>query len=47
MGNCNGGYAEGVGAAAQLNAPFDVVYHYPSGSLFFFDGGNNVVRRIQ
>jgi cysteine-rich repeat protein len=45
--NCNGGYAEGVGTQAQLDGPFDVVFHYPSNSLFVYDGANNVIRRIQ
>jgi cysteine-rich repeat protein len=45
--NCNGGYNEGVGTAAQLNGPFDVKFHYPSSSLFVFDGTNAVLRRIQ
>jgi cysteine-rich repeat protein len=44
---CNGGYIEGVGTAAQLNGPFDVKFHYPSNSLFVFDGANAVLRRIQ
>ncbi|PRP96109.1 DUF4215 domain-containing protein [Enhygromyxa salina] len=45
--NCPPGYAEGVGTQARLGSPFDVVFHYPSNSLFFFDGANNVVRRVQ
>ena len=45
--NCNGGYTEGVGTAARFDGPFDVVFHYPSGSLFVYDGGNNVIRRIE
>lgn len=36
--NCQPGYAEGVGTQAQLGSPFDVVFHYPSNSLFFFEG---------
>jgi hypothetical protein len=45
--NCVGNYLEGVGTAARLDGPFDIVFHYPSNSLFFLDGGNNVIRRIQ
>jgi hypothetical protein len=44
---CNGAYMEGVGTAARINGPWDVKFHYPSNSLFFFDSGNAVVRRIQ
>jgi cysteine-rich repeat protein len=42
-----GGYAEGVGVQAQLDFPYSIAFHYPSGSLFFMDSGNNVIRRIQ
>ena len=42
-----GGYVEGTGSAAQLDGPFSVAFHYPSNSLFFFDGGNAVLRRIR
>jgi cysteine-rich repeat protein len=42
-----GSYQEGVGAAAALDNPFSVTYHFPSRSLFFVDGGNAVIRRIQ
>jgi cysteine-rich repeat protein len=42
-----GGYAEGVGAAAAMSGPYGVTYHFPSRSLFFVDGGNAVIRRIQ
>jgi hypothetical protein len=42
-----GGYAEGVGAAVQLDSPFSIVFHYPSGSLFILDSGNYVIRRVQ
>jgi hypothetical protein len=42
-----GGYLEGTGAAAQLNNPFALAFHYPSNSLFIADGGNAVIRRIQ
>jgi cysteine-rich repeat protein len=45
--NCPPAYAEGVGTQARLGSPFDVVFHYPSNSLFFFDGANNAVRRVQ
>jgi cysteine-rich repeat protein len=44
---CNGGYTEGVGTAAVFNGPFDVKFHYPSSSLFVFDGTNAVIRRVQ
>ncbi|HEY3352169.1 MAG TPA: hypothetical protein VGQ83_02895 [Polyangia bacterium] len=40
-------YAEGVGNAAVLNCPYSAVYHYPSRSLFFADGGNDVIRQIR
>lgn len=42
-----GGYAEGVGSAAQFDGPWSIAYHFPSNSLFVSDGGNNVIRRIQ
>ncbi len=42
-----GGYADGVGSAALFDGPYSVVYHFPSGSLFVADGGNQVIRRIQ
>jgi hypothetical protein len=42
-----GGYVEGVGTGAELSNPFSVVYHFPSRSLFFVDGGNSVIRRIR
>ncbi len=42
-----GGYLEGVGAAAQINFPWSIAFHYPSNSLFWVDGGNNVIRRVQ
>jgi len=42
-----GGYAEGVGAAAQWSGPFDIAFHWPSNSFFVIDGGNYVIRRIQ
>jgi len=45
-GRGGGGYAEGVGNAAQLSCPFSVVFHFPSRSLFFSDGGNSVLRQI-
>ena len=41
------GYAEGTGAAALFDSPFSVVFHWPSNSLFVFDSGNFVIRRIQ
>jgi cysteine-rich repeat protein len=42
-----GGYAEGVGAAAQLANPWSITYHFPSRSLFWVDNGNAVIRRVQ
>jgi hypothetical protein len=42
-----GGYAEAVGAAAAFNAPFNIAFHFPSNSLFVYDSGNSVIRRIQ
>lgn len=42
-----GGYAEGVGSAAQFKGPFSMAFHYPTNSLFVLDGGNYVLRRIQ
>jgi hypothetical protein len=44
---CDGSYNEGIGTAALLNSPVGLVFHYPSNSLFFFDSGNHVIRRIQ
>jgi cysteine-rich repeat protein len=41
------GYQEGVGALALFNGPYDIVFHFPTNSLFVLDGGNNVIRRIQ
>ncbi len=41
-----GGYAEGVGTAALVASPWGIVYHHPSGSLFFSDG-SRTIRRIQ
>lgn len=46
-GNNPGGYAEGVGAAAALDLPFSIAFHWPSNSLFFHDSANHVIRRIQ
>lgn len=43
---CPGSYAEGVGTAALLSVPFDVVYHPPTGQLFVVDSENYVIRRI-
>ena len=45
--SCNGSYAQGVGAAAAFSNPFDIVFHYPTNSLFIADGGNAVIRRVQ
>jgi cysteine-rich repeat protein len=42
-----GNYTEGIGAAALLENPYAVAFHYPSHSLFFIDAGNAVIRRIQ
>jgi hypothetical protein len=42
-----GGYAEGTGAAAQFNYPFALAFHFPSHSLFLYDGNNAVIRRIR
>jgi hypothetical protein len=42
-----GGYMEGVGAAAKMDFAFSVAFHFPSRSLFFVDGDNNLIRRIQ
>jgi cysteine-rich repeat protein len=42
-----GGYVEGVGAAAAFNLPFSIAFHFPSNSLFVYDSGNSVIRRIQ
>ena len=44
---CAGGYAEGVGASAQLSGPWDVLFHPPTRSLYVFDGGNFVLRRVR
>lgn len=41
------GYLEGVGTVARMDSPWGLAFHYPSGSLFWFDSGNCVVRRIQ
>jgi len=42
-----GGWADGVGAAALFNDPFSVVFHQATNSLFVFDDGNSVIRRIR
>jgi cysteine-rich repeat protein len=44
---CPGGYAEGVGSAAQIHGAWSMVYHHASRSLFVADGLNFVIRRIQ
>lgn len=44
---CSGGYAEGVGVSARFNQPTDMIFHFPSRSLFVFDAGNALLRRIQ
>jgi hypothetical protein len=44
---CTGSHADGVGTAAAFSNPFDVVFHYPSNSLFVVDSANYVIRRIQ
>jgi cysteine-rich repeat protein len=41
-----GGYAEGVGTAALLASPWGIVYHPPTGSIFFSDA-SRTIRRIQ
>ena len=41
------GDMEGTGSGALVNNPFSITFHFPSNSLFFLDGGNNVIRRIQ
>jgi hypothetical protein len=46
-GNGGGGYAEGTGNAAHLSCPFSVAFHFPSRALYFSDGGNAVIRKIQ
>ncbi len=43
---CPGTYIEGTGIDAHLNAPWDIDYHAPSNSLFLFDSGNFVLRRL-
>ena len=42
-----GAYNEGVGHGALFACPMSVVYHFLSGSLFVYDGGNNLIRRVQ
>jgi cysteine-rich repeat protein len=42
-----GTYAEGVGAAAGWNGPWEIAFHWPSNSFFVVDSGNLVIRRIQ
>lgn len=41
------GYLEGVGSAARIDSPWGLAFHYASGSIFWFDNANCVVRRIQ
>jgi cysteine-rich repeat protein len=41
------GYVEGTGNAARMASPFSVTFHWPSGSLFLLDSGNQRIRRIQ
>ncbi len=41
------GWADGTGRAARLSGPFSVAFHFPSNSLFFLDGGNGLIRRVQ
>jgi hypothetical protein len=43
----NGGCAEGTGAAAAFASPFDIVFHYPTGSLFIVDSANFLIRRVR
>jgi cysteine-rich repeat protein len=47
VSSCPGGYAEGVGSAAAFANPFDIVFHFPSNSLFIVDSDNYVIRRVQ
>ena len=42
-----GGNSEGVGRAATLHAPKAITYHHATNSLYFFDGGNQRIRRVQ
>lgn len=44
---CNGAYVEGIGTAARFNLPTDVLFHFPTRSLFVFDAANAVLRRVQ
>jgi cysteine-rich repeat protein len=43
----NFGYSNGVGTEALFNMPYDVVFHFPSLSLFILDASNYVIRRVQ
>lgn len=47
MFGVGGGYAEGVGKAAQWSIPWDIAFDPMSKSLFVSDSGNSVIRRIQ
>lgn len=47
MPMCMGGYIEGTGTAAQLSAPFEVVYDHPGRAMYVLDSGNKVIRKIQ
>ena len=47
VSSCPGSHADGVGTAAAFSNPFDIVFHYPSNSLFVVDSANYVIRRIQ
>ena len=42
-----GSYAEGQGSAVGMSNPFAMAYHWPSGRMFFLDGGNAVIRTIR
>jgi cysteine-rich repeat protein len=44
--NCMGGYTEGTGTAALLDAPFEVLYYHPDKVLYVLDSDNSVLRRV-
>lgn len=46
-GACAGGNANGVGVAADIDSPWGLAFHGPTGALFVSDGGNFVIRRIE
>ena len=47
FGAVHGSRPQQVGSAARFFQPYDIVFHYPSNSLFVFDAGNVAVRRIR